>query len=186
LRKRSQKADAIVRVRGAVMPSGSDNEVVRVYVGLGSNLGDRQSLISGALSELDAHAGIHLRRRSSFYSSRALGVEEQPDFINAVAELDCSLSAVELLSVLLATELKGGRARGPVRWGARTIDLDLLLFGREVIRQPGLEVPHPRMHLRAFVLLPLLELDPEIVIPGIGSARKYYATLEKQVVEKIV
>jgi 2-amino-4-hydroxy-6-hydroxymethyldihydropteridine diphosphokinase len=168
------------------MPSDRESTVVRVYVGLGSNLGDRQSLINAALGELGARAGIHLLRRSSFYSSSAWGSEDQPDFINAAAELDCSLSAAELLSVLLAVEDKGGRVRNRVRWDARTIDLDLLLYGQQVIRQPGLEVPHPRMQMRAFVLLPLLELAPELEIPGVGLARTCYNALEKQRVEKIV
>jgi 2-amino-4-hydroxy-6-hydroxymethyldihydropteridine diphosphokinase len=154
------------------MPSAGERESTRVYVGLGSNLGDRQSLINEALGELDCQCSIRLLRQSSLYSSGAWGLEDQPDFINAVAELDSSLSAVELLSVLLATEKKGGRVRNSVRWGPRTIDLDLLLYGQNVLRLEGLEVPHPRMHLRAFVLLPLLELAPELEIPGIGPARK--------------
>jgi 2-amino-4-hydroxy-6-hydroxymethyldihydropteridine diphosphokinase len=168
------------------MPSAGESESIRVYVGLGSNLGDGQSLINQALGELDRQRGIGLLRRSSLYSSGAWGFEDQPDFINAVAELDSSLSATELLAVLLATEKKGGRVRSTLRWGPRTIDLDLLLYGQDVLRIEGLEVPHPRMHLRAFVLLPLIELVPEIEIPGIGPARKCYDSLQKQRVEKII
>jgi 2-amino-4-hydroxy-6-hydroxymethyldihydropteridine diphosphokinase len=168
------------------MPSAGERESTRVYVGLGSNLGDGRSLINQALGELDCQCGIRLLRRSSLYSSGAWGQEDQPDFINAVAELDTSLSAAELLVVLLATEKKGGRVRNSVRWGPRAIDLDLLLYGQDVLRLEGLEVPHPRMHLRAFVLLPLLELVPEMKIPGIGPARKCCDELQKQRVQKII
>jgi len=167
------------------MPSSRESAVTRIYVGLGSNLGDGRTLINEALVELECHAGIHFVRRSSFYSSNAWGNENQPDFTNAVAELDSSLSAAELLSLLLATEEKGGRVRNLVRWGPRTIDLDLLLYGQQVLHQPGLDVPHPRMHLRAFVLLPLLELVPDMEIPGVGSARECLGALEQQGVEKI-
>jgi len=167
------------------MPTSCETAVARAYVGLGSNLGDGRVLINEALAELDCHAGIRFVRRSSFYSSSAWGNEDQPDFTNSVAELDSFLSAAELLSVLLATEEKGGRVRNLVRWGPRTIDLDLLLYGHQVLHQPGLDVPHPRMHLRAFVLIPLLELAPEIEIPGVGLARDCLGALEKQGVEKI-
>lgn len=167
------------------MPRNRQAESVRAYVGLGSNLGDGRALINAALVELDRNASIHMVRCSSFYCSAARGFEAQPDFVNAVAELESSLSARELLAVLLATEEKGGRVRSPIRWGPRTIDLDLLLYGQQALRQPGLEVPHPRMHLRAFVLLPLLELVPELDIPGIGPARECLGALEKQRVEKI-
>ncbi len=160
-------------------------EPVRAYVGLGSNLGDGRALINQALAELGRNPSIHHLRRSSFYRSAAWGVQSQADFVNAVAELDCSLSGMELLTVLLATEEKGGRVRGPERWGPRTIDLDLLLYGQQVLHKPGLEVPHPRMHLRAFVLLPLLELAPELEIPGVGLAREIFGSLESQRVEKI-
>lgn len=176
----------VVPDRVGAMPIAREREVVRVYVGLGSNLGDGRSLINQALAELDCSAGIRLLRKSSVYSSSAWGNEDQPDFTNAVAELDCSLPATELLSVLLATEKNGGRVRTADRWGPRTIDLDLLLYGQEVLRLEGLEVPHPRMHVRAFVLLPLLELVREIVIPGIGPAKRCFDLLEKQRVEKII
>jgi len=160
-------------------------ELVRAYVGLGSNLGDGRALIKEALAELESNNGIRIVRRSGFYLSAAWGVESQADFVNAVAELEVSLSGGELLAFLQATEEKGGRTRGPVRWAPRTIDLDLLLYGQQVLRQPGLEVPHPRMHLRAFVLLPLLELVPGLEIPGVGLARKCLDSLENQRVEKI-
>ncbi len=167
------------------MPSGRESAAARVYVGLGSNLGDGRALINAALAELDGHTGIRFVRRSSFYSSTPWGNEDQPDFTNAVAELDTCLSAAEVLSVLLATEEKVGRVRNLVRWGPRTIDLDLLLYGQQILHQPGLDVPHPRMHLRAFVLLPLLELAPDMEIPGIGSVRECLGAVEQQGVEKI-
>jgi 2-amino-4-hydroxy-6-hydroxymethyldihydropteridine diphosphokinase len=103
-----------------------------------------------------------------------------------VAELDSFLPAPELLAVLLAIEKKAGRVRNSVRWGPRTLDLDLLLYGQDVLRLEGLEVPHPRMHLRGFVLLPLMELAPEIEIPGIGPARKCYDQLQAQRVGKLI
>lgn len=168
------------------MPSAGERESTRAYVGLGSNLGDGRSLICQALGELDCQCGIRVLRRSSLYSTEAWGLGDQPDFINAVAELDSSLSAAELLAVLLAIEKKAGRVRNSVRWGPRTIDLDLLLYGQDVLRLEELEVPHPRMHLRGFVLLPLMELVPEIEIPGIGPARKCYEGLQAQRVEKII
>jgi len=168
------------------MPSAREYDYTRAYIGLGSNLGDGRSLISLALGELDSECRVRLLRRSSLYVSSAWGIEDQPDFINAVAELDSSLPAEDLLAVLLAIEKKAGRVRNSVRWGPRTLDLDLLLYGQEVLQLQGLEVPHPRMHLRGFVLLPLMELVPEIEIPGIGSARKCYEGLQVQRVEKIV
>ncbi len=103
---------------------------------------------------------------------------DQPRFLNGVVALDTELTAPDLLEVLLASERRLGRVRDGVRWGPRTIDLDLLLYGDEVVDEPGLRVPHPRLHERRFVLEPLVELDPELVVPGAGTVSDLLAALD--------
>jgi 2-amino-4-hydroxy-6-hydroxymethyldihydropteridine diphosphokinase len=142
---------------------------VVAYVGLGGNLGDAAATLRAALPALDRLPDSRLRRASRLYRTPAWGQTAQPDFINAVAMLDTALPARALLDRLLGIERAFGRTRASgERWGPRTLDLDLLLYGDAVIDEPGLHVPHPHLHQRAFALLPLLELAPEIVIPGIG------------------
>lgn len=140
------------------------------YIGLGSNLDNPARQLRSALTALNDAPGISLARYSSFYRSKPLGPQDQPDFVNAVAALESSLSARALLARLQAIEDQQGRVRGGQRWGPRTLDLDLLLHGDEVIDEAELTVPHPGLARRNFVLLPLLELVPGIEIPGQGPA----------------
>jgi 2-amino-4-hydroxy-6-hydroxymethyldihydropteridine diphosphokinase len=139
--------------------------VTRAFVGLGANLGDREGTIRAALEELAATDGIAVVAVSTLRESAPVGVGEQPLFLNGAAELETTLSARELLDRLLETEQRFGRVRTPGEHGPRTLDLDLLLYGDETIDEPGLTVPHPRLHERSFVLEPLAELDAEL--PGL-------------------
>ncbi|HKX56379.1 MAG TPA: 2-amino-4-hydroxy-6-hydroxymethyldihydropteridine diphosphokinase [Xanthomonadales bacterium] len=138
-----------------------------------------------ALAKLAEDPAIEVMRVSSLYRSAAWGRTEQPDFTNAVAELATTLSAPSLLNQLLQLEADLGRNRDTGHWGPRLLDLDLLTFADEIICTPELNVPHPRMHQRAFVLVPLLELEPEFEIPGLGSAGDCLDRLEFQQIAKI-
>ncbi len=151
---------------------------VIAFVGLGANLGDAPATVREAMRALDVLPQTRLLRASRLYRSRAWGVETQPDFINAVAMLESRLPARTLLDELLAIERAHGRERAAeVRWGPRTLDLDLLLHGDSIIDEPGLRVPHPHLHERAFALLPLVEVAPDAVIPGRGLARDIAAVM---------
>jgi len=149
-------------------------------VGLGANLGDAAATVRAAQQALGGLPGTRLLAASRLYRTPAWGKTAQPDFINAAALLETALPARALLDGLLAIERRFGRTRaadGSDRWGARTLDLDLLLYGDEVIDEPGLHVPHPHLHERAFALVPLLEVAPLVVIPGHGPARKLPAVM---------
>jgi 2-amino-4-hydroxy-6-hydroxymethyldihydropteridine diphosphokinase len=139
----------------------------RVYIGLGSNLGDREANLDRALDVLDGSIPPSLIYCSGFYETEPVGVIDQPNFLNAVASVDpAKLSPREVLDRLLEIERELGRDRSKEqRWGPRIIDLDLLLYGDEVIDEPGLTVPHPRLAERRFVLEPLVELAPKLVLP---------------------
>lgn len=155
-------------------------------VGLGANLGDAAASVHGAIAVLDLLPATRLLRASKLYRTPAWGQTEQPDFINAVAMLQTGLGARVLLDRLLAVERDFGRIRSPgERWGPRTLDLDLLLFGDEVIDDPGLQVPHPHLHERAFVLLPLAEIAPGMCIPGLGIVGALAATMASEGIEAI-
>ncbi len=143
-------------------------ELNRVFVGLGGNIGEPVAQLERALSALARLPESTLVRTSSFYQSPPWGIDAQPPFVNAVAELATSLSPDQLLASLLAIEQAAGRER-TLRWGPRVLDLDLLLFGDLVIDRPGLRIPHPHLHQRAFVLLPLAEIAPDFFVPGLGS-----------------
>ena len=147
------------------------------YVGLGSNLGDREGAIRRAVELLGNDPEIEVVRESIVRETQPVGYMNQPPFLNAVAELETRLPPRDLLGRLLAIENELGRTRGR-RFGPRTIDLDLLLYGEETIDEPGLEVPHPRLHERTFVLEPLAELDPELVVPGRGRVSEMIGWLE--------
>ncbi len=140
----------------------------RAAIALGSNLGDSQATLTGALEALNSHPDVAVRCRSSAYQTAAVG-PPQPDYLNACAVLETRLSAFELLGQMLTTEQQFGRQRRE-RWGPRTLDLDLLLYDHLVIDQPELQVPHPRMAERAFVLVPLAEIAPDWVEPVSGKA----------------
>jgi 2-amino-4-hydroxy-6-hydroxymethyldihydropteridine diphosphokinase len=146
--------------------------MTRSFVGLGSNLGDPQEQIRRALELMAAEEGVEVVAISALRETDPVGYEDQPRFLNGAAELRTSLSARELLGRLLAIERRLGRVRGEgPRFGPRTIDLDLLLHGDEVVAEPGLVVPHPRLHERRFALEPLAELDPALEIPGRGPVQ---------------
>lgn len=147
------------------------------YIGLGSNQGDSRALLQSALTSLNQHTAIQVTDISSFYQSKPVGLVGQPDYINAVACLSTSLNAQELLAVLLETERLHGRVRDPnLRWGPRTLDLDLLLFGDAVIQEANLIVPHPELAKRAFVVYPLFEIAPNLILPN-GTPLKTYKEL---------
>jgi 2-amino-4-hydroxy-6-hydroxymethyldihydropteridine diphosphokinase len=146
--------------------------MTRSFVGLGSNLGDPQEQIRRAVELLAAEDGLEVIAVSALRETDPVGYEDQPRFLNGAAELRTSLSARELLERLLGIERRLGRIRGEgPRFGPRTIDLDLLLHGDEVVAEPGLVVPHPRLHERRFALEPLAELDPALEIPGRGPVQ---------------
>jgi len=148
---------------------------VRAFVGLGSNLGEREATLWKALEGLGATEGIEVVAVSSFRETDPVGVVDQPRFVNGAAALETSLRPRELLERLLDVERSLGRDRAvEERWGPRTLDLDLLLYGGESIDEPGLEVPHPRLAERAFVLEPLLELDPDLRLPDGRPLRDLY------------
>jgi 2-amino-4-hydroxy-6-hydroxymethyldihydropteridine diphosphokinase len=138
------------------------------YIGLGSNLDSPGRQIEAAFDLLDGIDDTRLTGRSSLYRSAPFGGVEQPDFVNAVAMLQTKLSATDLLVALQEIERVRGRERGGVRWGPRVLDLDLLVYSDEVVEEPELSVPHPGIAERNFVLLPLRELAPDLVIPGLG------------------
>lgn len=142
---------------------------MRAYVGLGANLGDRERTLRAAVDAFGAEEGIEVVAVSTLRETDPVGVGDQPRFLNGVAALETSLGARELLDRLLAVERRFGRVRVPGEHGPRTLDLDLLLYGDKTIDEPGLAVPHPRLHERRFVLEPLVELAPGLVVPGLGT-----------------
>ena len=147
------------------------------FVGIGSNLGDRETNLGRALDLLAAEEGIEVAAVSEIRETEPVGPVEQGPFLNGAARLETSLRPRELLECLLAVESRLGRVRDE-RWGPRTIDLDLLLYGGEQIDEPGLTVPHPRLHERRFALEPLADLAPGLEIPGQGSVSALLAELE--------
>jgi 2-amino-4-hydroxy-6-hydroxymethyldihydropteridine diphosphokinase len=142
--------------------------VTRVYIGLGTNLGDRAAMLRAALEQLAAEPGIEVAGVSPVHETEPVGITDQPRFLNAAAAVETELPPRDVLDRLLGIERRLGRTRDGPRFGPRTIDLDLLLYGNERIDEPGLEVPHPRLHERLFALEPLLELDPQLELPGRG------------------
>lgn len=143
--------------------------MTRVYIGIGSNLQHPIHQVLQALSALAVLPDCQLIAQSRLYRSAPMGPQEQPDYINAVAALDTTLSALELLQALQTIEQAQGRVRDGKRWGPRTLDLDILLFGEESVNRPELLVPHPGLYDRNFVLYPLYEIAPDLVIPGRGA-----------------
>lgn len=142
---------------------------MKAYIGLGANLGEREATIRSAIDQLSRLPETQLVQVSSLYDTTPVGDLEQPNFLNAVAVLETGLEARSLFWNMLLIERRLGRVRQPGRrFGPRTIDLDLLLFGDEEIDLPDLRVPHPELARRAFVLVPLVEVDPHAVHPGLG------------------
>lgn len=154
------------------------------HIGLGANLADPEKQVRAALDELAAAPGIVLERKSSLYRTAPIGYDNQPDFINAVARVRTTLEPQALLDALLEIERTHGRVREFLN-APRTLDLDVLLYEDRVINTDTLNVPHPRAHLRAFVLLPLLEVSPDVIIPGIGPACAWLAHCQDQPIERI-
>lgn len=141
---------------------------MRAFIGLGSNLGDREATIRAALEAIADMPDTDLLRVSSLYDTEPVGETEQPNFLNAAALVDTDLDPRQLLWNLRLIEKRLGRVRTKP-WGPRTIDLDLLLYGDEIIEEPDLRVPHPEIIRRSFVLVPLVELEPRLVHPGTGE-----------------
>jgi 2-amino-4-hydroxy-6-hydroxymethyldihydropteridine diphosphokinase len=159
--------------------SKPSKESTSAYIGLGSNLGERAAAIQEALRLLDSEPGTAVLASTRPVETDPVGYEDQPRFLNAAARVETTLSPRELLALLLRIERELGRVRGDgPRWGPRTIDLDLLLYGDETLDEPGLQLPHPRLHERRFVLEPLAELDPALVVPGRGPVSALLAGLE--------
>lgn len=149
-------------------------------VGIGGNIGDAAATVCASFDALGSIPHTRVVRRSRLYRTPAWGVTAQADFVNAAALLETSLPPLELLHALLQLEREAGRQRsadGSDRWGPRTLDLDLLLYGDGAVDLPGLHVPHPRLAERAFALVPLVEVAPDAIIPGIGPAAHVLAAL---------
>lgn len=154
------------------------------FVGIGANLGDARANVADALARLAAYPGCRLVASSSCWRTAPID-SAGDDYINAVAAVDTDLDAHALLAALMAIEQAHGRER-PYRNAPRTLDLDLLLYGDAVIDTPSLSVPHPRMHERAFVLAPLLEIAPDADIPGRGRAAGFLPRVADQAIERLV
>jgi 2-amino-4-hydroxy-6-hydroxymethyldihydropteridine diphosphokinase len=153
--------------------------MVHAYIGLGSNLGDREGTLRAAIGRLRHLPETKVLRVSTLRRTDPVGSVDQPRFLNGAVELETALSARRLLGGLLELERAFGRDRAAVpAQGPRTLDLDLLLYGQDVIDEPGLEIPHPRLHERRFVLEPLTELDPALEVPGKGSVQTLLAKLD--------
>jgi 2-amino-4-hydroxy-6-hydroxymethyldihydropteridine diphosphokinase len=155
-----------------------------VYIGLGSNLDEPECQVRKACAEISGLPGTQLNRCSSLYRTAPIGYADQPDFVNAVAEIHTDLEPLDLLDALRAIETGHGRIR-EFRNGPRTLDLDILIYSDLQIVSDDLVLPHPRAHQRAFVLLPLLEIAPDCVIAGVGPARQWLQSCDHQTITRI-
>jgi 2-amino-4-hydroxy-6-hydroxymethyldihydropteridine diphosphokinase len=167
------------------MTGNSSVAPVEAFVALGSNLRDPRAEVLSGFAALNGLPGTRLLASSSLYASAPMGYADQPDFVNAVAKIETTLGPRQLLEALLAIERQRGRQRD-IPNGPRTLDLDLLLYGGLEQQEPGLSIPHPRMHERAFVLLPLVEIGPEVSIPGRGRAADWLAKCADQTINKMI
>ena len=158
---------------------------VTAYLGLGANLDDPARQVRRAFDELAALPASRLVSRSPLYKSPPLGPPDQPDYINAVAALETTLPPLELLAALRAIEVRHGRTRVGSRWGPRSLDLDILLYGDLMLDSPELRLPHPGLHERAFVLYPLYDVAPELEVPGRGRVRELRARLAAPRIERL-
>jgi 2-amino-4-hydroxy-6-hydroxymethyldihydropteridine diphosphokinase len=158
--------------------------MVRCFIGLGSNLEYPGQQVTTAIAEIALLSSSKLLSKSSLYASKPLGPPDQPDFINAVIEFETSLPALTLLSHMQAIESQHQRVRKE-HWGPRTLDLDLLLYGQEKIMLTELQVPHPEMTKRNFVLYPLMEIAPALIIPGLGNIEDLIAKLDDSGLQKL-
>ena len=161
-------------------------DAVRAFVGMGGNVGDVASTLMEAIWAMDSLPQTSVRFQSSLYRSPPWGRGDQPDFINAVVELQTRLAPMVLLDCLVGIEEKFGRVRAPDdRWGPRRLDLDILVFGDQSLQLPGLQVPHPRLHERGFVLVPLAQIAPGLDIPGLGRVSDLLAAIDASGVQAI-
>ena len=156
----------------------------RVFIGLGSNLREPEEQVRTARDEIAALPGVELWRCSSLYRTAPIGYADQPDFVNAVAEIRTDLEPLWLLQALRVIEANHGRLR-ELRNGPRTLDLDILVYGELQFAGDELVLPHPRAHERAFVLLPLLEIAPNCIIPGLGPARDWLPLCRDQAITRV-
>ena len=147
------------------------------YVGLGANLGPREEMLRRAVDLLEEAEGVDVLAVSELHETEAVGVVDQPPFLNGAVAVETTRSPRVLLELLLDIERSLGRVREE-RWGPRTVDLDLLVYGAELIDEPGLRVPHPLLHERRFALEPLAELDPRLEVPGRGTVSALLAALD--------
>jgi len=161
------------------------SRAVTAYIGLGGNLDDSAAILNAAIDRLRRTESIEVVQCSAFYRTAPIGYEHQGDFLNAVCEISTSHTAIELLKVLQAIELDAGRKRDGPRWGPRTLDLDLLLYGDLQQTSPELTLPHPRMQERAFVLYPLLEIAPGLVVPGLGPVEEMADACAGQTIRRL-
>lgn len=150
-----------------------------VFIGLGSNMGDKAGYIRKALDMLDEHPQVEVAAVAPLYLTAPVGYVDQDWFLNTVAEIKTTLEPGELLAALQDIETRLGRKR-TIRWGPRVVDLDLLLYGREEIARPALTLPHPRMQERAFVMVPLADLAPDLILPGGGRVGDIAAALSRE------
>ena len=157
---------------------------VTAYIGLGSNLDGPRARVKAAIDELDTLPHTRVQASSSLYRSAPMGPQDQPDYINAVAQIGTSLEAETLLDALQAIEQAHGRVRDQ-HWGPRTLDLDILLYGDALIDTPRLKVPHPGMAERNFVLYPLAEIGGDLVIPGLGGIRSLLSACPENGLERL-
>lgn len=158
---------------------------MRAYIGLGGNLADPVQQVISALDELGSIPQSQLAGCSCLYRSAPIGPRDQPDYINAVAAIDTPLDAKILLHYLQEIERRHGRVRDGERWGPRTLDLDLLLYGNEIFSDGELTLPHPRAHQRAFVLVPLYSIAPDVMIPGKGKVVDLLQACRSQHIEVV-
>ena len=158
--------------------------LIPAYVAIGANLRDPAQQVAAGVEALAMLPNTRLAAVSPLYRSAPVGYADQPDFVNAVAKIETALTPRELLDALLGIERGFGRVR-EVKNGPRTLDLDIVLYGDEQVNEPGLVIPHPRMQERAFVVVPLADIDPEQVVPGLGRARDLLAGVDATSLEKI-
>ena len=154
------------------------------YVALGSNLKDPEAQVQAGFEELAMLPKTRLARVSSLYRTAPVGYQEQPEFVNAVAQIETALAPRALLDALLGIERRHGRVREFPN-APRTLDLDIVLYDDVVIDEPGLSIPHPRMHERAFVIVPLAEIAPDVVVPGHGRADALAAAIDRHGITRI-
>lgn len=178
---RNAAAGVVVRVSQM-----AENETrVVTYIGLGSNLGDSVAILSAATNALAVLPETELLNSASLYKSAPIGTDKQPDFINSVCVLATTLGPEDLLHQLLKIEQSFGRLRSGRLGESRTLDLDLLLYGDQLMDTDQLILPHPRLHERAFVLYPLSEITPDLVIPGRGPVAELLRTCQHQRIERL-